>query len=50
MRPIRLLALIAVIAAAGPASAQGWFGYTNEIDRFTVNFPDEPKVEEITSP
>ena len=49
-RSIRLLSLIAVVSVAGPAAAQGWFGYTNGIDRFTVNFPEEPRVEAITWP
>ena len=50
MRSMRLLFLIAVVSVAGPAAAQGWFGYTNGIDRFTVNFPEEPRVEAITWP
>ncbi|MGI9257752.1 MAG: hypothetical protein ACR2QQ_02850 [Gammaproteobacteria bacterium] len=50
MRSTRLLILIAALSVAGPAAAQGWFGYTSETDQFTVNFPDEPQIEEITWP
>jgi hypothetical protein len=28
--------------------AQEWSTYTNRVDRFEVNFPGQPKVEEIT--
>ena len=30
--------------------AQEWSTYTNRVDRFEVNFPGQPKVEEITWP
>jgi hypothetical protein len=47
----RLLVFIALIfGVAGSVSAQGWFGYTSEIDQFTVNFPAEPGIEEISYP
>ena len=30
--------------------AQEWSTYTNRVDRFEVNFPGQPKIEEITWP
>ena len=50
MFSIRQLVVIAAISVAGPAAAQGWFGYTSDIDHFTVNFPAEPQIEEIAWP
>ena len=47
---IRLSSAILIIGFSGPSAAQGWFGYSNEIDRFTVNFPAEPVIEEISYP
>jgi hypothetical protein len=35
---------------AGSVSAQGWFGYSSDLDQFTVNFPAEPVIEEISYP
>lgn len=50
MRLIRLSSAVIIIGFSGPSAAQGWFGYSNEIDRFTVNFPAEPVIEEISYP
>jgi hypothetical protein len=36
------------IAAAGPCFAQEWIQYASRADLFAVNFPSEPKVQEIT--
>jgi hypothetical protein len=36
------------IAAAGPCLAQEWIQYASRADLFAVNFPSEPKVQEIT--
>jgi hypothetical protein len=50
---MRRLAIVAVcgLALAGiSAFAQEWATYTNRIDRFEVNFPGQPNVEEITWP
>ncbi len=30
------------------SSSQGWIEYANLTDRFSINFPSEPKIEEIT--
>ena len=48
---LSIAALVVVLLGASvPLAAQGWFAYTGEIDRFTVNFPAEPEIEEITYP
>jgi hypothetical protein len=50
-RKMRFSAMIAALAAllmASPASAQGWFLYENEEDNFTVNLPVEPTMEATT--
>jgi hypothetical protein len=46
----RILPLAVLFLLSGAVSAQGWFGYTNRIDNFTVNFPAEPEVTEIEYP
>jgi hypothetical protein len=44
-----IIAGITVLLAA-TLHAQEWSTYTNRLDRFEVNFPGQPKVEEITWP
>jgi hypothetical protein len=39
-----------VLLGAASVFAQEWSTYTNRIDRFEVNFPGEPKIEEIKWP
>lgn len=48
MRVWRLTPAAFVLFLAGPAFAQAWIEYTNRADRFSVNFPGEPKVQAIT--
>ena len=50
MRLRQVAAFFVVLGIVSPLAAQGWFGYTSEADQFTVNFPAEPEVEEITYP
>jgi hypothetical protein len=50
MLQLRLTIFLAVLTFSGHSSAQGWFQYTSEMDQFTVNFPAEPEVEEISYP
>ena len=50
MQLIRLILAVLIIGFSGSIAAQGWFGYVNEIDSFTVNFPAEPEVEQINYP
>lgn len=50
MRLIRLGLTAAILAFSGHLHAQNWFGFTSNVDQFTVNFPAEPVIEEITYP
>ena len=49
MKTMRLLQLLPLVALLGvsPALAQEWTDFTSKVDRFTVNLPGQPKVEEI---
>jgi hypothetical protein len=49
MKTMRLFHIlsVAVLLHASPALAQEWADFTSKIDRFTVNLPGQPKVEEI---
>ena len=47
MRRLSLVAAAIVVLAAEGAAAQEWATYTNRIDRFEMNFPGQPRVEEI---
>ena len=50
MRAIRLSIAVTVVLMAIPAFAQEWMEYTSRVDRFTVNIPGEPKVQQIMWP
>jgi hypothetical protein len=47
---MRLISLVPafVLFIAGPASAQEWIEYVNKDDLFSVNFPAQPEVKDIT--
>lgn len=45
---IRLIALSVVLYASSVASAQSWIEYVNRADFFSINFPSQPKVQDIT--
>jgi hypothetical protein len=48
---MRLLGILVVtVLALSPlsASAQGWFEYVNQEDQFSVNFPSQPEISELT--
>ncbi len=45
-----IIAGITVLLVAATLHAQEWSTYSNRIDRFEVNFPGQPKVEEIKWP
>jgi hypothetical protein len=49
MRRLALTAAI-ILSASGVLLAQEWMDYENKEDRFTVNFPGQPKVETLTWP
>jgi hypothetical protein len=48
MRLTRLISTALVICVSGPLFAQEWIEYANREDRFTCNFPSQPKVTETT--
>jgi hypothetical protein len=48
MRLISVVALGSSLLASAPAFAQGWTEYVNQNDFFTVSFPGEPKIQEIS--
>ena len=50
MRLMSLASAAFVLLVSGPSFAQGWIDYSSEADLFTVNFPGEPAVRDITYP
>jgi len=46
MRLFGMISFLALLAAPLPAFAQGWIEYTNRDDRFSINFPGEPAIEQ----
>ena len=48
MRLIALASVASILLASGPASAQEWKEYVSRDDFFTVNFPRDPQVKDIT--
>ena len=50
MRLLPLVSAAVVLLMSGPAFAQEWIEYASQEDFFTVNFPSEPTVQEITYP
>jgi hypothetical protein len=47
MRLIRLVPAALILFASVPAVAQDWIEYASREDRFTVNFPGQPTVQNI---
>jgi hypothetical protein len=50
MRLMSFVSAAFVLFASGPAFAQEWTEYASQEDFFTVNFPGEPTVRDITYP
>jgi len=50
MRLLPLVTAAVVLFLSGPSFAQEWLEYASRADRFTVNFPAEPQVRDITYP
>ena len=48
MRLIPLVSAAFVLCMSGPSFAQEWIEYASQVDLFTVNFPAEPRVRDIT--
>ena len=50
MRPVGVIAAACLLLVSSPSFAQEWATYTNQVDRFEVNLPGQPKVDAITWP
>ena len=48
MRLTSLLAGAVILSLSGPAASQEWAEFASTLDRFTLNFPGQPKIEETT--
>ena len=48
MRRILVLAAALILSVAGPSVAQEWIQYVSRADLFGVNFPSDPKVQNIS--
>ena len=48
MRRMSLATAVALVALASPAFAQEWVQFVSQKDFFGVNFPVEPKQQDIT--
>ncbi len=48
MRVIAAVAAALIVSMSGPAFAQEWIEFASREDRFTCNFPDQPKVTTST--
>ena len=46
MHLLRIISIASVLAVAGPLFAQEWIEFASREDRFTCNFPAQPKVTE----
>ena len=47
MRSVKLISLFLLLLSSQSSLAQAWIEYVDEAERFIVNFPGEPVVEEI---
>ena len=47
MSMFRLFFLVTISSVAMPTMAQGWYQFRSPEDRFGVNFPVEPEIEQI---
>ncbi len=50
MRLIRLAPAALILCCAAPSFGQEWIEYYSREDFFLVNFPGQPKVQDITYP
>jgi hypothetical protein len=48
MRLVRLILLTGALALAAPVLAQDWIDFVSREDHFSINFPGQPAVENIT--
>jgi hypothetical protein len=50
MRRTSIFAAALILFLSTPSIAQEWIQFSTRVDAFAVNFPSEPKVQEITYP
>lgn len=50
MRIIRWVPAALILFIAAPSFAQDWIDYEDRVERFRVNFPGQPKVQDIQYP
>ena len=50
MRRISVMTTALILVMCGPSFAQEWIQYASRTDFFGVNFPGEPRVQDITYP
>ena len=48
MRPISVMTAAFILLTSGPSFAEEWIQYASKADLFGVNFPAEPKVQDIS--
>ena len=48
MRLTPLISTALILAVSGPLLAQEWIEFASREDRFTCNFPTQPKITETT--
>jgi hypothetical protein len=48
MRLIRLVPATLILSVAAPSFAQDWIEYVDRVERFAVNFPAQPAVQDTT--
>ncbi len=48
MRLMRLIPAALILSISGLSFAQGWIEYVDRAERFSVNFPGEPTVQDTT--
>src|SRR5436190_22027985 len=48
MRLMRIISIASVVAVSGPLFAQEWIEFASRDDRFTCNFPSQPKITQTT--
>src|SRR5262245_4955727 len=47
MRLRRLMLAVLILLVSGPAFAQEWITYVSREDMFSMNFPGQPKVQDV---
>jgi hypothetical protein len=48
MRVRAIIAAVSILSVCGPAYAQEWIEFASREDRFTANFPGQPKITDTT--